>query len=104
VKKLAMRKFLGLITELSEETDTLAVVAFLFCKNYFTCAELWIDEVYEMITVEVKGRDPTITLEIVGTYRAPNGDMQLFEKLADWTGYMERTTKRSIIGGDLNLP
>ena len=30
--------------------------------------------------------------------------MQLFEKLADRTRYMGRTTKRSIIGGDLILP
>jgi hypothetical protein len=28
----------------------------------------------------------------------------VLEKLAEWTGYMERTTKCSIIGGDLNLP
>jgi hypothetical protein len=30
--------------------------------------------------------------------------MWLLEKLADWTGYMGKTMKRSIIGGDLNLP
>ena len=30
MRKLAMRKYLGLITQLSEETDTLAVVEFLF--------------------------------------------------------------------------
>ena len=57
-----------------------------------------------MIAVEVKGRDPKITWEIVGICRAPNKDMWLLEKLADRTGYMGRTTKRSIIGGDLNLP
>jgi hypothetical protein len=27
----------------------------------------------------------------------------VLEKLADWNGYSGRTTKRSIIGGDLNL-
>jgi len=43
------------------------------------------------------------TWEIVGIYRAPNEDMRLLEKLADQTGYMERTKKRSIIGGDINL-
>jgi len=48
--------------------------------------------------------DPKITLEILGIYRALNKNMQLFEKLADPTRYMGRTTKRSIIGGDLNLP
>jgi len=57
-----------------------------------------------MIAVEVKGRDPKITWGILGIYRAPNEDMQLLEKLADWTRYMERTMKHSIIGGDLNLP
>ena len=31
--KLAMRKFLGLTTELSEETDTLAVVSAYLCKK-----------------------------------------------------------------------
>jgi hypothetical protein len=40
---------------------------------------------------------------IVGIYRAPNEDMRLFAKLADRTGYVGRTTKRSIIGGGLNL-
>ena len=57
-----------------------------------------------MTAVEVKGRDPKITWEIVGIYRAPNEDMRVLEKLADRTGYMGSTTKRSITGGDLNLP
>jgi hypothetical protein len=57
-----------------------------------------------MTAVEVKGRDPKITWKIVGTYRATNEGMRLFEKLAHRTGYMRRTTKRSINGGDLNLP
>jgi len=73
-------------------------------KNYITCADLWVDEVNEMITVEVKGRDPKNTWEILGNYRAPNKDMRLLEKLADQTRYMERTMKCSFIGGDLNLP
>jgi len=51
--------------------------AFICVKNY-TCAELWVDEVHEMIAVEVKGRDPKITWEIVGIYRAPN-NMWLLE-------------------------
>jgi hypothetical protein len=41
-----------------------------------------------MIEVEVKGRDPKNTREIVGIYRASNEDMRLSEKLADRTGYM----------------
>jgi hypothetical protein len=55
----------------------------------------------EMITVEVKGRDPTFTWEIVGIYRPQNEDMPAIERLAD---YLENFTKHSIIGGDLNLP
>jgi hypothetical protein len=53
--------------------------------------------------VEVKGRDPNTTWKIVGIYRAPKEDLRLLEKLADRTGYMGRTAKRSIIEGDLNL-
>jgi hypothetical protein len=48
---------------------------FICVKNYIICAELWVDEVYEMIAEEVKGRDPKITREIVSIYRAPNEDM-----------------------------
>jgi hypothetical protein len=75
----------------------------MWVKNYITWAELWVEEVYEIAAV-VKGRDPKITWEIVGVYRAPNEDMRLLEKMADRTGYMGRITKRSIIAGDLNLP
>ena len=39
----------------------------------------------------------------MGIYRAPNEGMWFLEELADWTGYVGRTTKCSIIGGDLNL-
>jgi len=56
-----------------------------------------------MTAVEVRGMGPKITWEIVGIYRAPNEYMRLLEKLVDGAGYMGRTTKRSIIGGDLNL-
>jgi hypothetical protein len=57
-----------------------------------------------MIAVEVKDREPKITWEIVGIYRVPNEDMRLFEKLADRTGCMGRTTKLSINGSDLRMP
>ena len=56
-----------------------------------------------MIAVELKDWDPKITWEIVGIYRAPKEDKLLFEKLADWTGHMGRTTIRSVIEGDLSL-
>jgi len=57
-----------------------------------------------MITVEVKGRDPKFTWEIVRIYRAPNEDMQVIERLASRTDYIGNSTKHSIIGSDLNLP
>jgi hypothetical protein len=39
---------------------------FICVKNYIACAELWVDEDFEMITVEVKGIDPKYTWEIIG--------------------------------------
>jgi hypothetical protein len=51
----------------------------------------------------VKGRDPNFTWGVVGIYRAPNEDMRAIEILAARTG-AGNSTKRSIIGGDLNLP
>jgi len=60
---------------------------FICVNNYITCAERWVDEVYEMITVEVKVSDPKITWGIVGTYRASNEDMRLYKKLADRQNY-----------------
>jgi hypothetical protein len=50
-----------------------------------------------MTSVELKGRGSNITWKIVGMSRAPNEGMQLLEKQADWTGYLGRTTKRSIM-------
>ena len=52
---------------------------FICVKNYIPCADMWVDEVYEMIAVEVKGRDRKITWEIVGIYRAPNEDKRLLK-------------------------
>jgi hypothetical protein len=37
-------------------------------------------------------------------YRAPNEDMRAIKRLGARTGYTGNCTKRSIIGGDLNLP
>jgi hypothetical protein len=66
--------------------------------------ELWVDEDFEMIAVEVKGRDPKLKWEIVGIYRAPNENMRVMERLAARTDYLGSPTKCSIIGGNLNLP
>ena len=63
------------------------------------CTELWTDEDFEMVAVEVKGRNPKLTWEIVGIYRAPNEDMRVIERLAARTGSTGISTKRSIIGG-----
>jgi len=77
---------------------------FICVKNYIYCRELWPDEDFEMIAVEVKGRDPKFTWQIVGIYGAPNENMRVIERLAARTGYIGNSTKRSIIGVDLNLP
>ena len=73
-------------------------------KNYIDCRVLWTDEIFEMIAVEVKGRNPKFAWEMVGVYRAPNEDMRVIERLAARTGFTGGSTKRSIIGGVLNLP
>jgi len=104
VRKLARRKFLGLITPFRRDRQTRSGGVFICVKNYITFAELRVDEVYEMNAVEVNCRDPKNTWEIVGIYRSPNKDMRLLEKLAHRTRYMGRTMKRIIIGGGLHLP
>jgi len=65
---------------------------------------LWTDEVFETIAVEVKGRNPKFAWEVVGFYRVPNENTRVIEKLAARTGFTGNSTKRSINGGDLNLP
>jgi hypothetical protein len=57
-----------------------------------------------MIVVEIKGTNPKDTREVVGVYRAPNEDMRAIERLVARTSFVGTSTKRSIIGGDLNLP
>jgi len=73
-------------------------------KNYIDCRVLWTDEVFEMITVEVKVRYPKFAWEVVGIYRAPNEHMRVIERLAARTEFTGNSTKPSIIRGDLNLP
>ena len=48
---------------------------FICIKNYIDCRELWSDEDFEMVAVEVKGRNPKFTWKVVGIYRAPNEAM-----------------------------
>ena len=77
---------------------------FICVKNYIDCRELWVDEDFEIIPIEIKGTNPKSIWEIVGIYRAPNEDMRVIERLAARTGSTGNCTKPSIIGGDLNLP
>jgi hypothetical protein len=42
-----------------------------------------------MIAIEVKGRNPKYTWEVVGIHRAPNEDMRFLER----TGYTGNSTK-----------
>jgi hypothetical protein len=77
---------------------------FISVKNYIDCREPWTDEDFEMLAVEVKVRNPKFTWELVGMYRAPKEDMRAIESLGARTGYTRNSTKRSIIGGDLNVP
>jgi len=77
---------------------------FICVKNYVDCRELWTDEDFEMMAVEIKGGNPKFAWEVVRVYRAPNEDMRVIEGLAARTGFAGNSTKRSIIGGDLNLP
>jgi hypothetical protein len=58
----------------------------------------------EMTADEAKGRGPKFTWEIVDAYRAPNEDMRVIEILAARKEYLGNSTKRGIIGVDLNLP
>jgi hypothetical protein len=48
---------------------------FICVENYIDCREVWVDEDFEMIAIEVKSRDPKFTWEIVGIYRSPNDDI-----------------------------
>jgi len=54
---------------------------FICVKNYIDCRELWTDEDFEILAVEVKGRDPKFTWEIAEIYRAPNEDMPFNRKI-----------------------
>jgi hypothetical protein len=76
----------------------------LICvKNYIDCRELRADEGFEMIAIQVKGRDPNFTWEILGIYRTPDDDMRIMKKLAARTGYTGNSTKRNIIGDEVNI-
>ena len=50
---------------------------FICVKHFTDRRELWTDDDFEMIAVEVKGRDPKFIWDIVGIYIAPNEDMRV---------------------------
>ena len=70
------------------------------CVKNYDRRELRGDEDFEMIAVEIKGRNPKSTWEVVGIYRSPNEDKRVLDRLAARTGSTGKCTKRSIIGGD----
>ena len=77
---------------------------FICVKNIIDCTDLWVDDDFEMIAGEVKGMDPKYTWEIIGIYRTPAEGMLAIARLAARNLPARNLTKRSIIGGDLNLP
>jgi len=81
----------------------IGVGVFIYVKNCIFCAEPWVDEGFKMIAVQVKGIDPKYTWEFMGIYRAPYEDIRMIERLIAPTGYSRNSTKRGVIGGDVNL-
>jgi hypothetical protein len=91
-------------TTFRRDRNTRGGGVFSYVKDCIAWGELWVDEDFDMIAVEVKGRDPKFSREVVGIYRAPNEDIRVIEILAARTDYLGKSTKRSIIGEDFNLP
>jgi len=73
-------------------------------KNIIASTELWVDDDFEIIAIEVKGKDPKYTWEIIVICRAPNEDMLAIERLVARNLPTRNLIKRRIIGGNLNLP
>jgi hypothetical protein len=58
---LSMLKFSGLILQRSERIGLPVMVGFFISvKNNFASTELWVDENFEMIAVEMEGMDLNI--------------------------------------------
>jgi hypothetical protein len=91
-------------TTFRRDKNTRGGGVFICVNDCIACAELWVDEDFEMIAPEVKARDLKFTWEVVGIYRAPNKDMRVIERLAAQTDYLGKSTERRIITGDLILP
>jgi hypothetical protein len=67
------------LTTLRRDRSARGGGVFICVKNPIACTELWADEDFEMIAVELKGFDPKHTWEIIGIYRVPNEDMSTIE-------------------------
>jgi hypothetical protein len=81
-----MLKYSGpIFTTFRKERSVPGGGVFICVRNCIACTELWVDEDYEIIAVEVKGLDPKHTWEIIAICRAPNGDMSAIERLASRT-------------------
>jgi hypothetical protein len=79
----------------SVRDTTFIIITRVYCGGVFICvknniawSELWVDDEFEIIAVEIKGSDPKCTWEILGIYRAPNEDIGFIEKLAARTGFL----------------
>ena len=70
---------------------------FICFKKNIACSELWVDDKFEIIAVELESSDPKCTWEFVGIYRAPNEDIRVIEMLAARRGFLGNSMKRSII-------
>ena len=77
---------------------------FICPKNHIVCRQIWMDEDFEMMAVEVKSRNHKIIWVIVGLYRAPNEDTRFLERLVAHTHCTKNSAKCSINGGNRNLP
>jgi len=101
---LAMLKPSVVILQLSEGIGLRVLLGvFIYVKNIIAFTELCVGVDFEMIAVEVKGMDSKYTWEITGIYTAPNDDTLAIERSAARNLPRRNLTKRSIIGGDLNL-
>ena len=70
-------------TTFRRDRNTRGGGVFICVKNDITCLELWVDDIFEITAVEVKGNDPKDKWEIVGVYRTPNEDFKVIERLAE---------------------
>jgi hypothetical protein len=66
---------------------------FICVRNNIACSELWVDNEFEILAVEVKGSESKCPWEIVGIYRAQNEDMRFIERFAVCTGFLGNSMK-----------